>query len=101
MKKIVSRILTALTCLLLVGGCQTQKEDIRVYMPDGAPSLAFAQMLQEDTQEDGVSYHVVDSSLIRTKVTYEEEAKHADLCVLPLTVATKLLGSGEKYQMLG
>ena len=101
MKKIVSRILTALTCLLLVGGCQTQKEDIRVYMPDGAPSLAFAQMLQEDTQEDGVSYHVVESSLIRTKVTYEEEAKNADLCVLPLTVATKLLGSGEKYQMLG
>jgi ABC-type nitrate/sulfonate/bicarbonate transport system substrate-binding protein len=101
MKKNVSKLLAALTCLLFVGGCQTQKEDIRIYMPDGAPSLAFAQLLHEDTERDGVSYYVVESSLIRTKVTYEDEAKNADLCVLPLTAATKLLGNGENYQMLG
>jgi ABC-type nitrate/sulfonate/bicarbonate transport system substrate-binding protein len=27
--------------------------------------------------------------------------KNADVCVLPVTAASKLLGSGEKYEMLG
>ena len=76
-------------------------EDLTVYMPDGAPALAFAKLLYEDTEEDGITYKVVAPNLIKTKVTYNDDSKNADLCVLPLTAATKLLGMGEKYQMLG
>ena len=84
-------------------GCGKEKKagEIYVYMPDGAPALALAGMMASDTETDGVSYRVVDPTLIKTKVTAKDMDDNADLCVLPLTAATKLLGSAEKYQMLG
>ena len=87
----------------LFGGCKNPvpKGDISVYMPDGAPALALAKLLQEDTETDGVSYRVVKSDLIAAQVTNKDETKNADLCVMPLTAAAKLLGSGERYTMLG
>lgn len=92
----------ALTCMGL-GGCRPSVPDgeIAVYMPDGAPALALAKLMHEDTEDDGVTYRVVDSSLISSKVTNQNEAKNADLCVLPVTAAAKLLGTGEEYKMLG
>ena len=75
--------------------------EIAVYMPDGAPALALAQMMAEDKEDDGVTYRVVPASLIASKVTNKEMEKNADFCVMPLTAATKLLGSGEHYQTLG
>ncbi len=77
------------------------KSEITVCMPDGAPALALAKMMRDDTDSDGVTYKVVDSGSISAQVTYSDEAKNADLCVLPITAASKLLGSGEKYIMLG
>ncbi len=83
-------------------GCKEKKSgEIYVYMPDGAPALALAGMMDSDTETDGVTYRVVDPTLIKTKVTAKKAADNADLCVLPLTAATKLLGDGEVYQMLG
>ena len=75
--------------------------EITVCMPDGAPALALAQLMHEDTADDGITYKVVNSSLIASKVTYNDMDKNADVCVLPVTAASKLLGSGEKYEMLG
>ena len=66
-------------------------------MPDGAPALAMAQLMVSES--DTESYHVVDSSTIQTYVTGENPK--ADLCILPLNLASKLLGTGETYQMLG
>ncbi len=71
------------------------------YAPDGAPSLAIAGLLAEDTEEDGIAYKITAPAAIASKVTYEEETKNADLCVLPVTAASKLLGSGNRYVMLG
>ncbi|MBQ8292104.1 MAG: hypothetical protein IJX88_06355 [Clostridia bacterium] len=93
-------------CVLLFGGVgckdeEVKKSDITVYMPDGAPALALAQLMHEDTENDGVTYSVVAPTEIKTKVTYKDMAKNADLCVLPVTAGAKLLGSGENYQMLG
>lgn len=109
MKKVQKTIaITLAACLSLglvaLGGCG--KEDIpagelTVYMPDGAPALALAGMMAKDTEDDGVTYRVVDASLIATKVSGQIEADNADLCVLPLNAASKLLGNGEKYQALG
>ena len=75
--------------------------EITVCMPDGAPALALAQLLFEDTEDDGITYKVVSPSLISSKVTYNDMDKNADLCVLPVTAASKLLGGGENYEMLG
>ncbi len=85
----------------LFGGCGELDTDIVVYAPDGAPALALAQLLAEDTAEDGVTYKIAQPTAIASKVTYAEEGKNADLCVLPATAASKLLGSGERYVMLG
>ena len=76
-------------------------DEITVCMPDGAPALALAQLLCEDVEDDGITYKVVSSNLIASKVTYKDMSKNADVCVLPVTAASKLLGSGEDYQMLG
>ncbi len=93
------------TACALVGafsGCAEEKgKEISVYMPDGAPSLAFAKLMSEDTEEDGVTYTVVTPANIAVHVTYRDEDKNADLCVLPALTASKQLGDGARYQMLG
>ena len=77
------------------------KGEITVYMPDGAPALALAKLMSEDTKEDGVTYRVVKNDVISSKVTYTDMEKNADFCVLPITAAAQLLGSGKNYLMLG
>ena len=103
MKRKVSILLASLLFAVGFAACSDNKEEkeIIVYMPDGAPALALAGLMAEDTQEDGVSYNVVPATAIASKVTYKEEEKNADLCVMPVTAASKLLGNGENYTMLG
>lgn len=102
MKRKISLMLAGLT--LLAGfsiGCKGNQEEITVYMPDGAPALALAQMMAEDKEDDGVTYNVVPATMIASKVTFEDNSKNADLCVMPITAASKLLGTGERYTLLG
>lgn len=103
MKKHLSKMTAFITAVFMAAfvacGEKTQ-EDITVYMPDGAPALALAQLMHEDTEEDGVRYSVVTPASIASRVTYENTEENADLCVMPLTAASKLLGSGEEYTML-
>ncbi len=103
MKRKISIVLASLLFAVGFVACGDGKEDkeITVYMPDGAPALALAGMMAEDTKDDGVTYNVVPATAIASKVTYKEEEKNADLCVMPVTAASKLLGNGEKYTMLG
>ena len=70
-------------------------------MPDGAPALALAKLMYEDEKDDGVTYRVVKSDVIASKVTYTDMQKNADLCIMPITAAAKLLGKGDRYVMLG
>lgn len=69
----------------------------KIYMPDGAPALSMAKFMSEDRA--GCDFNVVDASAITSYVTGEDPK--ADLCVLPLNAASKLLGTGAKYKMLG
>ncbi len=82
-------------------GCKDAVDGITVYMPDGAPALALAKLLHEDTADDGVTYQVVAPTTIVSYVTYEDSSKNADLCVLPSNAASKFLSDGTRYQMLG
>lgn len=102
-KKRIAVLITAVTlCIgLALGSCSKKTADLTVYMPDGAPALALAGLLHEDAEDDGVEYRVVKSDLISAQVTYKDETKNADLCVLPVTAASKLVGTGDKYTMLG
>ena len=82
-----------------LSGCKNEKTDWQVYMPDGAPALALALPMSQDAEDDGVEYHVVSSTTITTFVTGNSPT--ADVCVLPVNLAAKLLGNGDAYQMLG
>lgn len=106
MKKIGAKtvaLLCAIVTLTGFGGCKPKIPDseMTVYMPDGAPALALAQMMAQDEEGDGITYRVVPASLIASKVTNKDKDQNADFCVMPLTAATKLLSSGAEYQMLG
>ena len=68
-----------------------------VYAPDGAPALALVNAIEDKAEK--FEYHVVDSSTIQTYVTGEEPK--ADFCILPVNAASKILGTGTVYQMLG
>jgi len=72
---------------------------VRVYAPDGAPALALAQLLAEDETGDGVEYTVTSANKIATFVTGRDP--QADVCVLPVNLASTLLGDGSVYQMVG
>jgi len=102
MKKFLCAVLCALTFALSLFGiaCAKDKESVTVYMPDGAPALSMASLLEGKEKFDRqVDYKVVDATVIQTFVS--GESPKADLCVLPVNLATKLLGSGESYKLLG
>ena len=90
-------------CALCFAGCKDDipENDVTVYMPDGAPALALAGVMKDDTADDGVTYRVVAPALIKTKITYDDADKNADICVVPVTAACKLVGDGSEYKMLG
>ncbi len=89
-------------CLTGLGCTGKKQAHVTVYIPDGAPAVAMAGMLAQDTNTDGVEYRVVlPSGDIKKYVTYKEQERNADICVLPLTAASKLLGDGERYALLG
>ena len=80
--------------------CSDKDDDIDVYMPDGAPALAMAKLMHDDASfGKDVDYEVVDASLIQTFVSGENPK--ADICILPVNLASKVVGSGEVYKMLG
>ncbi|MDE5722224.1 MAG: hypothetical protein K2I30_05760 [Clostridia bacterium] len=75
---------------------------VKVYAPDGAPALGLAKLMAEEVslgENVETEYNIVDASLIQTFVTGANP--QADICVLPVNLAVKLLGSGDKYKMLG
>lgn len=106
MKKIISKLTAGILAIVATVGLVACADNVNppkkgdgvhaaLYTPDGAPALAVANMIAGDEEVD---YHVVDASTISGYVTGETPT--ADLCILPVTAASKLLGSGEKYTML-
>lgn len=101
--------IAVLTACTIVGGCafasgcteEIPPSEITVYMPDGAPALALARLMAEDTATDGVTYRVVGGSVdIALKVTNRDKEKNADFCVLPVATASTQLDPDE-YKLLG
>ena len=103
MKKVccVAAAIVVSVCSFFGCGKKLPEDEITVYMPDGAPAMAFAKMMLDDTADDGITYRVVNPSVISTEVTNKDMSENADVCALPVIAASKLLGSGENYQMLG
>ncbi len=72
---------------------------VTVYAPDGAPALGLARLLAGEAQfTNEVEYRIVEATTIQTYVTGANPK--ADICVLPVNLAVKLLGSGENYKLV-
>lgn len=72
---------------------------IKVVMPDGAPALSMAQLMKEDMQfGHDVNYQVVAAANIKNFVTGSGEK--ADVALLPVNLASLLLGQGNEYKMV-
>lgn len=77
---------------------QPQTQGVRkVYVPDGAPALGIINALSKENA--AFEFHVIDAQTVASYVT--GATPDADYCVLPVNLASKLLGSGEVYRMLG
>ena len=81
------------SCSDTVGG------DLTLYCPDGAPALSVARLLADNTIIDGLQINVVLASAIQQYVSGATPT--ADLCILPVNAASKILGNASNYQMLG
>ena len=79
------------------GNTDAPAKTYSVYAPDGAPALALVNAIEDKAEE--FEYHVVDPSTIQTYVTGAEP--EADFCILPVNLASKVLGTGTVYKMLG
>lgn len=99
--RLASLLLAFAAFTSVFSGCGEDTSEVNVYVPDGAPAMAIAKMLADDKKDDGVTYNVVAPTVIASKVTNKDATKNADICALPATAASKLLGSGDEYQMLG
>lgn len=104
MKKFLVAVLSAVlmgVTALGFSACANESAGIEVFVPDGAPALAIAQLMAEENNfGQDVNYHVVDANSITTHVTYEDMNRNADICVLPVNDASKLC-DGASYKMLG
>ncbi len=79
----------------------TSDKSYTVYAPDGAPALALANAIHAQGEGKTFDFHIVKSDTINAQVTNADATKNADFCVMPVNAAAKVLGTGEKYRMLG
>lgn len=100
-RRIVSILLAVLIVAAGISCGKAAKDTVNIYAPDGAPALALAYAISKDEEEDGVEYSVVNAQAVAAFVSNKDGEKNADICVLPVNLAAKLLGGGEKYRLLG
>lgn len=109
MKKVhvILASLCAAVCALSSCGGVSDPTQVTVCMPDGAPALALASVMKDDTDTDGITYKVIDTSTSKgvqpllAQLTNADKEKNADFCVLPLSVACTEWGTATEYVMLG
>lgn len=103
MKRFLIGLITVIACALCAlgfVGCNRQGggNHWKVYVPDGAPALSVAG-IHGTYRSEKFGVTAVKADTIQGYVTGENPK--ADFAILPVNAAVKLLGSGEKYTMLG
>ena len=94
---IIAATVVCLACAFFAFGCNKDSGKLKVFAPDGAPALALAGISQTEADKY-FDVSVVDAGNINAYVSGNMEA---DIAIMPVNAAVKLLGSGEKYKMIG
>ncbi len=97
MKKIVIIILTVITAsfVLAFAGCDTETS-LQVYVPDGAPALAVANIISEG-KAGGVKAKVTIST--GEDVVAKCGSGQADIAIVPTNAAVKVCSARDDYQL--
>ncbi len=106
MKKSLALTLLIIITILSVAlvGCKAEKDSIVIGTPDGAPALAFANLLgetQEYATQAGVSIDLVTGTDAAGMVGGKLIKDSYDVAVLPSNVAAKLYNGDQDVRVLG
>ena len=103
MKKIIAILVLVLLLSTIFVACEQPKPEPQSYTmvaPDGAPALAISELMAKNMQFDNTfTYNVVNANEIKTHVVGNLNA-HADFALLPVNLASLLLGGGDEYKMV-
>ena len=109
MKKLFAFLLTlAFSCLLLAGCVQRTTDEIRIYMPDGAPALAYAELLNaakagDDSVTDNKTFsdygYTLNYSLVAESALAATVANgDADIAIMPTNAAATVFNKGARIK---
>ncbi len=81
------------------GTAEYTGEALQVYAPDGAPALGLAYMMagESELSDDDFEYNVISSDDVAATIN----GGNADICILPVNLAVKLLGQKDTYKLTG
>jgi NitT/TauT family transport system substrate-binding protein len=99
MKKVFKFLVLIVICFssLFSFGCKENKDTLNIFMPDGAPALSMAKLLHENEQFGfNTKYSVVSATNISNYILNKE----ADIAIMPINMASKILKDGENYKIL-
>ena len=102
MKKILAVLIAVsmLMCTFAFAACGDEsavKISVSITVPDGAPALAVAKLINDDENFGiKVKYKVVNASDIKNFVVGSGEK--SDIALVPVNLASLLLGSGNEYK---
>ncbi|MBR7110344.1 MAG: hypothetical protein IKC83_00560, partial [Clostridia bacterium] len=100
MKKSFLAILLVFVLILSFSfaGCTPEdRKDIVIYVPDGAPALSMASLMEENATLSGrkVTVHVSSGEIVKAKLL----AKEADIVILPVSAGAKLYNAGNDIKL--
>lgn len=92
-KKFLAVALAAAFCFAFTGCAKNETEKLKIYMPDGAPALALAKMMAEES--DTYEFEVVPANDIGNKLKTDA----ADIAIAPSNAVVNLYNKGKDYRI--
>lgn len=97
-------IVSLLVSVFCFTGCNPEKntDTINIVMPDGAPALSMAKLLQDKPVIDGLStnYEIVAGKNNTEIITAKMQNGEADVAIMPTNAAAILYNKGAKIQIV-
>lgn len=97
MKKLYSLFLLFLGIVLFSCKQEDKIKEINIYMPDGTPALALANVMDQGFQNEEINanFHIVQASEIAARVSQDS----CDMAIMPTTSAANLFTSGVELKL--
>ena len=97
MKKLYSLFLLFLGIVLFSCKQEDKIKEINIYMPDGTPALALANVMDQGFQHEEINanFHIVQASEIAARVSQDS----CDMAIMPTTSAANLFTSGVELKL--